>query len=161
MDKPKFNIMDGFLIALIVLIIAAAAFILLSPKAGNSNTAQNATAQYQIELAKYEKVVAEEFQKAVENGETLMVGEKERFQAKLINAEIYPSKRLVTDSTKGSAVIAEDPVYYDIILTLESQVTETEAQILAGSNPLRVGEATAVKGKKAAGFGYIISLSLK
>lgn len=161
MDKPKFNLMDGFLIALIALIIAAAAFLLLAPKNGSSGTAQTVTAQYQLELAKYEKVVADEFQKAAENGETLMVGEKERFEAKIANVEVAPAKRLITDSTRGKAVIAEDPLYYDIILTLESQVTETDSEILAGSTPLKVGGTAAVKGKTAAGFGYIVSLGLR
>ena len=160
MDKPKFNLMDGFIIVLIIL-IAAAAFLLLNKTDSGAGTPQTVTAQYTIELAKYEKVVADAFNDALDNGETLMVGEKERFSAKLIDVTVTPAKRLITNSSSGREVIAEDPVYCDINLTLESQVTESDSAIMAGSAPLRVGESEVVRGKKSAGFGYITGLKIK
>ncbi len=160
MDKPKFNLMDGFIIVLIIL-IAAAAFLLLGSSDSTGNAPQTVTAQYTIELARYEKVVADAFSEAQSNGETIMVGEKERFAAKLIDVAVIPSKKLITNSNSGKVVLAEDPVYCDIILTLESQVTESDSAILAGNTPLRVGESEVVRGKKSAGFGYVTGLKIK
>ena len=160
MDKPKFNLMDGFLIVLIIL-ISAAAFLLFNSSDGTGGAPQTVTAQYTIELARYEKAVADAFTEALANDETLMVGEKERFAAKLIDVSVSPAKRLITNSNSGKEVIAEDPLYLDIILTLESQVTESGSDILAGSAPLRVGESEVVRGKKSAGFGYITGLKTK
>ncbi len=160
MDKPKFNLMDGFLIALIIVIVSTA-FLLFNKPESTGNTQQYATAQYTIELAKYDKAVADAFIDALKNGESIMVGEKERFPAKLVDVLVVPSKKLITNSNSGKEVIAQDPIYSDIILSLESQVTETNSAIMAGNTPLRVGENAVVKGTKSAGFGYITGLKIK
>lgn len=160
MDKPKFNLMDGFIIVLIVL-IAVAAFLFLNKSDSTGSAPQTVTAQYTIELVKCEKVVADTFLDALNNGETVMVGEKERFEARLVDVQFSPAKKLLTDSSAGMEVLAEDPVYFDIVLTLESQVTESDSAIMAGSTPLRVGEDEVVRGKKSAGLGYITSLKIK
>ncbi len=160
MDKPKFNLMDGFLIVLIIL-IAAAAFLLFSSTGSTGTAPQTVTAQYTIELARCEKAVADAFLDALDKGETIMVGEKERFAATLVDVAVTPAKRLVTNSSSGREVIAEDPIFCDITLTLESQVTESDSAILASSTPLKVGESEVVRGKKSAGFGYITGLKIK
>ena len=160
MEKPKFNLMDGFLIALICIIIAAVAFLLLSPGESGEGASQTKTAQYQLQLSKYEKIVADAFLEAQADGETLLVGERERFGAEIINIEVTPTKHIITTDT-GETVIAENPMYYDILLTLQSQVTDTPSSITAGSTELKVGTATAVKSKKSAGYGYIVGLTLQ
>ncbi len=160
MDKPKFNFMDGFIIALIIL-VTIAGFLFLNRSDNAGTTPQTVTAQYTIELTKCEKVVADAFIEALSNGETVMVGEKERFAASLTDVQIVSAKKLITDSRSGAEVLAEDPMYYDIVLTLESQVTESDSAIMAGSTPLRVGEDEVVRGKKSAGMGYITGLKIK
>ena len=160
MDKPKFNFMDGLIIVLIIL-VAAAGFLFLNKPGSTAGAPQTVTAEYTIELTKCEKVVAAAFSEALSNEETVMVGEKERFEAKLTGVQATPAKKLITDSSSGAEVLAEDPMYYDIVLTLESQVTESDSAIMAGSTPLRVGEDDVVRGKKSAGLGYITSLKIK
>lgn len=160
MDKPKFNLMDGFLIVLILL-IAVAGFLLFNSTGSTGSAPQTVTAQYTIELARYEYAVADAFLDTLNNGETVMVGEKERFAATLVDVEVAPAKRIVTNYNNGKAIMSEDPVFCDITLTLESQVTESDSAILAGSTPLKVGESEVVRGKKSAGFGYITGLKIK
>lgn len=160
MDKPKFNFMDGFIIVFIIL-VAVAGFLFLNRSDNAGSAPQTVTAQYTIELTKCEKVVADSFAEALNNGETLMVGEKERFAAKLTDVQIAPAKKLITDSSSGAEILAEDPIYVDIVLTLESQVTESNSAIMADNTPLRVGEDEVVRGKKSAGMGYITSLKIK
>ena len=160
MDKPKFNLMDGFIIVLILL-IAAAAFLFLNKPDTSGSAPQTVMAQYTVELVRCEKVVADAFIESLSNGEGVTVGEKERFAAKLIDVQVTPSKKLITNNRTRAEVLAEDPVYFDILLTLESQVTESDSAIMAGSTPLRVGEDEVVRGKKSAGLGYITSLKIK
>ena len=160
MDKPKFNFMDAFIIVLILL-IAVAGFLFLNKPDSTGNAPQTVTAQYTVELTRCEKVVADAFTEALANGESVMVGEKERFAAKLVDVQVGPAKQLVTNTKSGAAVLAEDPMYFDIVLTLESQVTESSSAIMAGSTPLRVGEDEVVRSKKSAGLGYIIGLKIQ
>jgi hypothetical protein len=160
MDKPKFNFMDAFIIVMILL-VAAAGFLFLNKPDSTGNAPQSVTAQYTVELTRCEKVVADAFAEALANSESVMVGEKERFAAQLVDVQVNPAKRLVTDSKTGTTVLAEDPMYFDILLTLESQVTESNSAIMAGNTPLKVGEDEVVRSKKSAGLGYITSLKIK
>ena len=162
MNKPKFNLMDGFIIIVLILVIAAGVFLLSGKKDTTSTgSVQNSVAEYQIELAKYDKAVADAFLLALENDETAWVSEKERFEAKIIDVEVLPSKKAVVNEYSKIAGYAGDPSAYDIIVTLESSVVETDATITASGNILAVGEKVSVRSKSAAGNGYIIKLNIK
>lgn len=161
MDKPKFNFLDGFLIVLILLIVLAGALILMRPQSTATDTTRTATAEYSIEFAKYDKSVADAFVAAKEAGETVWVSEKERFPATITDVAIFSSKKIVVDERHNRAVVGEDPSCYDIVITLESTVTETDAAITASGNRLMVGEEVTARSKSAAGHGYIVGLKLK
>ena len=161
MDKPKFNFLDGFLIVLILLIVLAGALILMRPQGTTTNTSRTATAEYSIEFAKYDKSVADAFISAKEAGETVWVSEKERFPATIKDVEISPSKKVIVDERRNRAVEAEDPSCYDIVIPLESTVTETDDAITASGNRLMVGEEVTARSKSAAGHGYTVGLKLK
>ena len=161
MDKPKFNLLDGFLIVLILLIVLAGALILMRPQSTPADTTRTATAEYSIEFAKYDKSVADAFVAAKEAGETVWVSEKERFPAAITDVSITPAKTVTVDERRNRAVLGEDPSCYDITITLESTVTETNDAITASGNRLMVGEKISARSKSAAGNGYIVSLKLK
>lgn len=161
MDKPKFNCLDGFLIVLILLIALAGALFVLKPQSTEAVTSRTATAEYSIEFAEYDKAVADAFIAAKDAGETVWVSEKEHFPATILDVNVTPSKKVIVDERRGTAVLGEDPSCYDIIVTLESTVTETDSAITASNNRLMVGESVSARSKSAAGHGYIISLKLK
>ena len=161
MKKTKFNLMDGFLIAVIVVALAAAAFLVLKPKTAKPAEPKTAIAQYDIELAKVQKFVADEFQKALENGEVLSIGEKERFDAEIVDVKVKPSSRHIINHNTQDIVIVEDPLFFDVTLTLTSEVTETASDIMADNIVLKVGNTVAAKSRLAAGYGYITDLELK
>ncbi len=162
MNKPKFNLMDGFIIIILILIIGAGVFLLSGKKdATPTGEVQNSIAEYKIELAKYDKAVADAFLLALENGETAWVSEKERFEAKIIDVEVLPSKKAVVNEYTKTAGYAGDPTAFDIIVSLESPVIETDASITASGNILAVGEKVSIRSKSAAGNGYIVGLDIK
>ena len=160
MNKPKFNLMDGFLVAILVAVIAAAAFLFLKPDAKPAEAEKTCTAEYVLEFTKVQKYVADEFEKAAANNEILTMGETERFDAAIKNIDIRPASRHLINEETEEVVIAEDPLLFDVILTLESEVTETDDDIKAANTTLKVGNTLAAKSKVAAGYGYITDLSL-
>ena len=162
MNKPKFNMMDGFIILALILIVLAGTF-LLSGKNNSSGSGEvrNSVANYQVLLTKYDKAVADAFVLACENGEIAAVSEKESFSAKIIDVEVSQTKTSVVNERTKKAVLAEDPTTCDILVTLESSVVETDSSITASGNLIAVGEEITIKSKSAAGIGYITNLEIK
>ncbi len=159
MDKPKFNVMDGLIIAVLVLVIAAGVFFIGRMGAGNTqNAGTNTNAVFKIQLTKAEKALADRFAVAMENDETVWIGLKERFEGKLLAVDTVPSQRITTDLHSGKAVLASDPTCYDVTITIKSQAVETDSAITAATTQIRVGEEAAIRGKDFAGYGFIIGL---
>ncbi len=162
MNKPKFNLMDGFIIIVLLVVIALGTLVI--SRMGNSSTTgevQNSVAVYQVHLTKYDKAVADAFVTACENGEVASVSEKESFAGKIVDVEISPTTKPVVNETNKTIVVAEDPTSYDIFVTLESSVLETDSSITASGNRLAVGEKVTIRGKSAAGIGYITDIAIK
>lgn len=157
--KPKFNILDGFIIVLILLIIAAAVYIFL-PKLKNSGE-KEVIARYEIVLSGCEPIVAEEFVKAYESDEILKVGEKDLLDAKIVSVKVENAKSLLTDNTNKVITETSNDSYRDITLVLETTAIETDREILFGETPIRVGTYIAVKSKKVSGYDYITDLNTR
>lgn len=160
MTKPKFNFMDALIILAIVCVALVAVWFLGG--SGDSVSVvetQNTTATFKIQLAKAEKSLYEKFLSAMENEESVWIGIKERFDAKIEGIELSPATTVSTDLQSGKAVLSEDPLLYDITIWLNADVLETPTQILAANTPIRVGEETAIRGKGFAGYGFVIDLT--
>ncbi len=164
MRKPKFNLLDGFIVLLLIAAIAGGAYLYLKPATEGdvpqTSSQQSSTAKFQVELVRVEKAIADEFLLAFENGEDVSCGEKERFYAKLANVSATPASRTVINHETATAEKVEDPILFDVILTLETPVTESDNSITAKNTVLRTGSTLAVQCKQCAGYGYIINLEL-
>ncbi len=160
MDKPKFNIMDGFITLLLVLIIAVGVFVLRGMWSGNTSGGggTNTNAVFKIQITKAEKALADKFNQAYENGETVWIGVKERFEGKIQAVDIAPAAKMTTDLTRGQAYLAEDPTSFDVTVTVKAAAVETENAISASGTNIRVGDEALIRGKGIAGYGFIISL---
>ncbi|MBR5155828.1 MAG: DUF4330 family protein [Clostridia bacterium] len=158
MDKPKFNILDGLIILLLILVIAAGVFFLKGANSGASGGAETKTAVFKIQLTKVEESLYDKFLAALENEETVWIGVKERFEGKIEEIEFGPAAKVSTDLYTGTAVLAEDPTSSDITITVRSEAVETKDAISASGTAIRVGEETAIRGKEVAGYGFIIDL---
>lgn len=158
MDKPKFNIIDGLIVLLVVAIIAAGIYLLGGNKQTDSTGAENTTAIFQLQLTKVDESLYNKFLAAMEAEETVWIGVKERFPGKIDMLEKAPASKITTNTQAGTAVVAEDPNLFDITIHISTPVLETDSGITAAGTPIRVGEEVAVRGKGFAGYGFVIDL---
>ena len=159
MDKPKFNLLDGIILLLIVAIAAAGVFLLTGRKSDNAAVdTQNTTAVFSVQFTKVDASVYDKFKAAMESGESVWVGIKERFEGKIEGLECGPSTKLTTNFRSGKAYLAEDPTTYAVTVTINTAVVETGSSISASGTAIRVGEETSVRGKGFAGFGFVTDL---
>ncbi len=158
MDKPKFNILDGLIILLLVLVIAAGVFLMRGTNTDGSDNAELKTAEFKLQVAKAEPALYDKFVDAMDKDETVWIGVKERFEGKIENVEVAPASKVSTDLYTGKAVLAEDPVSSDITITVSTLVTETNEAISASGTAIRVGDETAIRSKEVAGYGFIIGI---
>lgn len=159
MDKPKFNILDGLIIVLLVLVLAVGVFLIKGMGQGDvGGVSTNTNAVFKIQLTKAEKVLADKFATAKENDEMVWIGTKERFEAKIRDVQIEPTKKITTDLRTGKAILAQDPTCYDVTITVEAAAVETDNAISASGTAIRVGEEAAIRGNGFAGYGFIIGL---
>lgn len=160
-NKPRLNLIDG-LIILIIAIVLAVGIYFIAGRNGSAGSDENASkiAEYKIQFVEREKVVADMFTAAKENGETVWVGEKERAEAVITDVLIELARKQTTDAENEKVVMAEIPELYDVTVTLRSAGQETETEIHAGGTAIHVGEETSVKGKGFAGYGFVTDLKL-
>jgi len=160
--KTKFNLMDCLIILVLVAVIAGGIYVLGNLKGGSlGEGSQTATVRYTIELAKEEEEILNRFIAAAENQDSCYVGEKERAEAFIKEVTYTPAKLQTTDKKTGEVFWADIPDKYCINVTLESEGTETDSSITAGSGTaLKVGVETSVKGKGYAGYGFITGLEI-
>ncbi len=161
MEKPKFNFIDGLIIFVLVLVIAAGSYLIFARQNQTSTNSNGVSvAEYKVQLTQVEPKVGELFEDALENGEKVLVTEKEKIEATLMDVLIEPARELLTDNIRKEERWAEFPDLCDVTVTLRSEVSENDTQINAGTTPLRVGERLAVKGRGFAGQGFIIGLDI-
>lgn len=159
MNKPKFNFIDGLIILLIVAVLSLGAYLLIGNSSPESTeNVQTVTAEYRVEFTQAEPEVYESFLKALENGENVWIGEKERFEGKIVDVTYAPATKVITNYQTGEAVLAEYPDLYDITVLLQSDAVETSDSITAAGTAIRVGSEVAVKGKGFAGYGFVVDL---
>ncbi len=158
MDKPKFNIIDGLIVLLVVAIIAAGIYLLGGNNQTDGTGTENTTAIFQLQLTKADESLYNKFLAAMEAEETVWIGVKERFPGKIDMLEKAPASKITTNIQTGTAVVAEDPNLFDITIHITTPVLETPSGITAAGTPIRVGEEVAVRGKGFAGYGFVIDL---
>ncbi len=159
MDKPKFNILDGLITVALVLVIAVGVFLIKGMGEGNAGGVSNNTnAVFEIQLTKVEKALAEQFEAANENGETVWIGVKERYAAEIQNVEVKSAQKMTTDLRTGKTTLAQDPTCYDVTITVKTAAVETDNSITASGTAIRVGEEVAIRAKGIAGYGFVVGL---
>ena len=158
MDKPKFNFLDGIIILLVVLVALLGAYLLMGKSTAVSGPEQNCTAEFKMHLTKVDEDIYNKFSAKLAEDESVWIGIKERFEGKIKNVELLPSKRIVPDQRQGKAVMASDPSTNDVIITVSTNAVETAFDIQSAGTTIRVGEETAIRAKGVAGYGYIVEL---
>lgn len=160
--KSKFNLVDILLILGIVITLAACLYVFISLKDTSAAPAADSVKMvFTVELKQKEQSVVDAFTKALENGGSCFVSEKEKAPAVIKDVAVSTAKKSSSDMQTGEAKLSDVEGRYDLLITLEAEGTMTEKDILAdGTAPVKVGDEISVKGKGFAGYGFITSLEL-
>lgn len=161
MNKPKLNAMDGFLIVVLIAVIASGLYFVFKPDTPSTSSPQTVTAEYTLSLTDCTDELAAALKASADSGEILMLGEKTRFPASITSIGITPTTQRIPNETGEAFVFTEKPNTFDVTLHLESQVTETDADISASGTVLKVGYSMTAKSRAASCSGTITELRLK
>ncbi len=153
--KIKFNGMDVFILVVLVLVVAAGAYILFGTGAEVVNTsAENVEVNATVELTSQNK----DFADNVAVGDVVYVGEKEKAEAVVSKVEAVPAKATGYDILEGRVIRAEIPEMYDVKISFSGSGTESDSTIALDGSAIRVGQSVVLGSKNWAGKGYVIDL---
>ncbi len=159
MRKVKFNVVDVIIILAVVAVAVVGVFYMKGLFGGSSDSSaasREITVTYQVEFTGKEQRLTE----LPKVGDLVNVGVKEKAAAKVIDVQVNPARKVTYDlSGDGAAQWTEIPNQYDILLTLESEATESKSSISSSGVVLRVGEEAVVRGKGYSAEGYILNLN--
>ena len=154
--KVKFNGMDAFIIIVLVLAIAAGAFLLFGNGGGSmqSSSGNKTEAEFMVELTARKK----DFADLIEIGDTVLVGEKEKAEAVVTAVDVSPGKSIGYDILDGRVLNSELDGDYDVKVTLRGKCVETDEYINLGMTELKVGLGVALSNKDWTGYGYVLAV---
>ncbi len=151
--KAKWNVMDGIILLVLLIAVAAGGFF-LSGRGKTQTQAQNKTVQLVVEL----KEEREAFTSLPKVGDAVAVGEKEKMQTVVTHVEVKPATKLTYDTINGRGLETEIPGRYDVLLTLQGSGTENDRTVEIAGNAVRVGNEVVVRNKNWAGAGFILAV---
>ena len=105
-SKPKFNLLDAFIILILAAAIAVGAFLFLKPSAPvntDSTPAPSGKATFTIDLTRVTEAVAKEFELAFDNNEKMTCGDAERFYSTIKDVTIIKARRTIVDHSTATA----------------------------------------------------------
>ncbi len=158
--KAKFNIMDFLIILAVVLVVAAAGYFFISSTAADTDaekaSGQSVTATVEVEFAREDKFLTE----LPQVGDNVTIGVKEKMPAVVTNVRYENARVTAYDLEQGSASIQEIPDQYDVYVEMEADAVDGKDAVTISDSPIRVGDATAVRTRNWASYGYVTRLEI-
>ncbi len=158
--KAKFNIMDLLIILAVVLVIAAAGYFFISSTAADTDaekaSGQNVKATVEVEFAKEDEFLTE----LPQVGDSVTIGVKEKMPAVVTDVHYENAKITAFDVVQGSASTEEIPGQYDVYVVMEADAVDGKDAVTINNSPIRVGDATAVRTRNWASYGYVTRLEI-
>lgn len=158
--KAKFNIMDLIIILAVVLVAAAAGYFFISSTAADTDASkasgQSVTATVEVEFSDEDQFLTE----LPQVGDSVTIGEKEKMPAVVTNVRYENAKITAYDLTKGVAATEEIPGKYDVYVEMQADAVNGKDAVTINNSPIRVGDATAVRTRNWASFGYVTRLEI-
>lgn len=158
MNKEKtsfrFNAFDMIVIILILIVCVAAVSFL----GGTNNQAladEHKTVYFTVEI---NDIVNEEYADKIEIGAAVKESTKGYYLGVVEKVDVRPTRRTATDFEKGAYKRVDVPDTYSVYVTLKCNGTETDSDISAEGQSIKVGKEMAIKGKGFAGLGYVTEL---
>lgn len=153
--KIRFNFID----LLLLLVIAAAVFVLLyvfvlSDRSAPADVDSTVSVEYVVEIAN----IDERFADAVKRGQPVEDAIKRRIIGKVVGAEAKDYEKIVFDYDTGEEVLAASEGRITLYVTVEADVTETDSAFTANGVAIRVGEQYSLIFPDLYGVGFCTSL---
>lgn len=144
----KFNLLDMFFVLLIVVGVFAA----ISMTSGKNVAAANGnkTVYFTVEIVGLPKG----FDEKIKIGDVIKDSTRGYYYGTVDKIEFEPAKALVRDIENQKFLLVPIPEKYTLLLTVKCNGSETDTEILAEGQPIKVGKRLAIKGKGYAGSGY-------
>lgn len=152
--KIRFNGMDLFIVIILVIAIAAGAYLMTSNKGTADGGKKNVDVNVLVELQAMEKG----YEDAIKVGDIVMIGEKDKMKLTIENVEASPAKTIGYDVENGKAIMTELPGLNDIKIELSAIGVEEKDGIKIDALPIKVGQNAIMFGKGWSGSGYVLEI---
>ncbi len=157
MNKPKFNFMDFLIIAGVAAVIAGGWYFLSARTSGSSEGAET-NVVFSIEETQVDAVVAESYSQNIKVGDDVFVGTKEKIAGRVKSVEITPAQVIYENPKTGEKSYLDSKSRFDVMITAEASVTESDTDFKVGSTILKIGKKQNFNGKGFSGYGFVVAL---
>lgn len=151
--KIKFNLMDAFIITVLIAVIAGGTWFMTS-RGKQQAEISDKTVSVMVELTNKD----DEFSKLPQVGDIVIMGEKEKMKTKVTDVKVMAARMISYDVENGRILDSEIPNRYDVRITMQAAGMESPKEVTINGSGVRVGMGIALKAKNWSGYGYALSV---
>ena len=156
--RLKLNLFDAIVLVLAVLAVFLLLWVLKSPSSGKAGSTGSAAVRYTICFQRWEAGS----EMVIHLGDSIADHIKNYEMGHVVSTETVPSKTLMVDQESGAFVRAELEGFEDVLVTVESACTVSDAAVTVGGGyELRVGAMGYYRGEGYMGSGPIMAIELE
>lgn len=148
----KINLIDLLVLFIIIFLVTAVFYKILSPRISTSQTAQSEVTAMVKCTFKTESVA-----KSIEIGQKLVYG-TEYIDASIADVSYYPSDYITTDA-QGNIRLLKHPYLVDVLITIKAKVNKNAAILKVGTQELCLGKKFTIKTHSLEIDGSVESIS--
>lgn len=149
----KFNKLD-LILFVIAVIAAAAAYLYLKAPSSPIGIEYNKNVYFTVELS----YMQEDYADKVSVGDIIKDSTRGYYYGVVMDVSSEPTKRITSNLESGEYIKTEVPGNYTVYITVKCVGTESDFEIKAEEQVLRIGKRLTIKGVGYAGIGYVTSL---
>lgn len=151
MNKTKWTIIDTFIVAVVILALAAA-WVMFGPNITTPKTSQKV--EFTVMIQDREKGLAD----AIKAGDKVTLSLTEKDGGIIKSVASQPAVLMVYDSINGVYRNETNPEKEDIYITIEADCMVSDIAITTGDTDIKVGQSIPVRGKGYASEGFVIDI---
>ncbi len=155
MEKPKFNIID-FLIIVLIIAVGFLGFYILGNKSGTVTNTNTAKVLVTIEEADIDEETVNFYLESAKVGTSLNMGIREKVAGTLKEVKAVPKTKSYTNPVTGQKEIADEIGRYNMLFTIEAELTENDKDFLIGTDKIKIGKELNFVGKGFSGYGHVV-----
>jgi len=151
------NIIDLF----VVLIVAAAAIILAPKFIGGSTNVITSTSVGEVKTVYFTvqfRRAASGFSEKISIGDTINDNTKGYYYGEVYDIHAKPAEMITENTLDGTYQNSVIPNEEDVSVTIKCNGTESDREIKAEGQVIKLGQVMVLKGKGYAGSGYVVDL---